>query len=72
MQRSTHKILVWKSEDIRTYWRRSRIWEDNIKIDITGTGYKYGLNSICKEILENLRTFLVYTTEIFVISIIFT
>jgi hypothetical protein len=46
MNRNTHEILLGKSEEIRTYWRRSRIWEDNIKIDITGTGCKYRLNSI--------------------------
>jgi hypothetical protein len=36
--RGVYRVFVWKPEEKRPLGRPRRRWEDNIKVDLTGTG----------------------------------
>jgi hypothetical protein len=44
-KRNAYGILVGKLEEKIPLGRSRRRWEDNIKMDLKGTGWGYGLDS---------------------------
>jgi hypothetical protein len=44
--RGIYRVLVGKPEGKRPLWRRRRMWEDNIKMDLLEVGYG------CKDWIE--------------------